>query len=475
MPPLILWFRRDLRLDDNPMLAAAAETGCPLIPVFIADDSVMGLGAAPRWRMGEGVAAFGKRLQAAGLRLILRRGAAQEVLTELIAETGARGVWWARLYDPASRSRDSEIKQALRARGHEARSFPGHLLVEPWQVATGQGGPYRVYTPFWRAVSARDWPSPCAMPSRLRGPENWPASDRLADWQLGAGMARGATVVARHARIGESAAQARAEAFLSSAVRDYADARDLPAEAGTSRLSENLTLGEIGPRRLWARARMLMAVEPGHRGAETFARELVWREFAHHLMYHTPRLLSGNWRPEWDAFPWRGDSDDAEHWRRGMTGEPFVDAGMREMYVTGTMHNRARMIVASYLSKHLLTDWRVGLKWFEDCLIDWDPASNAMGWQWVAGSGPDAAPYFRIFNPATQAEKFDKGARYRQRHIAELAREAGHEPGRAAQDFFRAVPRAWGLDPDAPYPAPIIDLAKGRARALKAYEGRSGG
>ena len=472
MSPLILWFRRDLRLDDNPMLAEAVETGRPLIPVFIADDAVMTLGAAPRWRLGEGLAVFGKRLEAEGSRLVLRRGRALDCLRALVAETGAGAVWWARLYDTVARERDAGIKQALRGDGVEARSFPGHLLVEPWQVETGQGGPYRVYTPFWKAVSARDWPAPCAAPSRLPAPEHWPESDALADWRLGAAMQRGAAVVARHARIGEEAAQARAETFLGGAVRHYAEARDLPGEAGTSRLSENLSLGEIGPRRLWARALLLREVEPGHRGAETFMKELVWREFAYHLMYHTPRLLSGNWREEWDGFDWRQDSKDAERWRRGMTGEPFVDAGMREMYVTGTMHNRARMIVGSYLTKHLLTHWQVGLKWFEDCLIDWDPASNAMGWQWVAGSGPDAAPYFRIFNPATQAEKFDKGARYRERFVAELARAAGKEPGGEAMDFFAAAPCAWDLDPEAPYPERMVDLSEGRQRALAAYERR---
>lgn len=469
MRPLILWFRRDLRLDDNPMLAAAAETGRPLLPVFIADDSVTGLGAAPRWRLGQGVAVFADALAGAGSRLTLRKGAPLDVLRALIAETGAGGVWWGRLYDPQARARDAEVSQALRGQGLEARSFPGHLLAEPWQMKTGQGGPYRVYTPFWKALSARDWPAPCAAPARLPAPESWPESERLEDWRLGVAMDRGAVVVARHARIGEAAAQARLEAFLDARVHDYREARDFPAREATSGLSENLTYGEIGPRRIWARVQMLLAAAPGDSGAGHFAKELVWREFAHHLMYHTPEILTRNWRAEWDSFPWRGDSTQAERWRRGMTGEPLVDAGMRQMYVTGSMHNRARMIVASYLTRHLLTDWRVGLRWFEDCLIDWDPASNAMGWQWVAGSGPDAAPYFRIFNPATQAARFDAGAAYRHRFIAELA----PRPGREALDYFAAVPRGWGLDPAAPYPAPMVDLAEGRARALAAYEARS--
>jgi deoxyribodipyrimidine photo-lyase len=209
-------------------------------------------------------------------------------------------------------------------------------------------------------------------------------------------------------------------------------------------------------------------MERGSAGAETFLKEMVWREFAYHLLFHTPHIASANWRPEWDSFPWRGDNADAERWRRGMTGEPFVDAAMREMYVTGTMHNRARMIAASYLTKHLMTHWKVGLDWFAKCLTDWDPASNAMGWQWVAGSGPDAAPYFRVFNPETQAVKFDPDGAYIRRFVAERA----DTPGQEALDFFAAVPRSWQLDPARPYPAPMVGLAEGRDRALAAFAAR---
>jgi deoxyribodipyrimidine photo-lyase len=464
--PLILWFRRDLRLADQPMLAAAVATGRPLVPVFLLDPETEALGAAPKWRLGLGVEAFARALGGIGLRLVLRRGPALAVLERVVAETGAGGVWWSRLYDPASVARDTGVKAALKAGGVEARSFEGHLLHEPWTVETGQGGFYRVFTPYWRAMRDRAVAAAEPAPKTARGLEVWPASDRLEDWQLGAAMHRGAGVVVRHQAVGEAAALGKLEAFLAGPVDRYATARDLPGVAGTSRLSENLTYGEIGIRAVWHAG--LRALHEGRGGAEGFLRELAWREFAYHLMHHTPGITTGNWKPEWDAFPWRGDSGEAERWRQGMTGEPFVDAGLREMYVTGTMHNRARMIVGSYLTKHLLTHWKIGLDWFADCLTDWDPASNAMGWQWVAGSGPDAAPYFRVFNPASQAEKFDPRGDYRRRFVAELSRA----PGVEALAYFDAVPRSWGLDPQAPYPAPLVDLGEGRARALAAYGAR---
>jgi deoxyribodipyrimidine photo-lyase len=314
-------------------------------------------------------------------------------------------------------------------------------------------------------VKAREIDAPEAAPKALKAPKDWPESDALDDWHMGDAMQRGAAIVADHVTVGEAAAQDRLAAFLDGPIEGYKQQRDLPAQNATSGLSENLTYGEIGPRTVWHGGRR--AMEEGRSGAEHFLKELVWREFAYHLLYHTPEIASRNWRAEWDDFPWRNYNPDAERWRQGRTGEPFVDAAMREMYVTGTMHNRARMIVASYLTKHLMTDWRVGLAWFEDCLIDWDPASNAMGWQWAAGSGPDAAPYFRVFNPETQAEKFDPKRTYRHRYIAELTAN----PGPRAKAYFDAVPKAWGLDIKAAYPDRMIALSEGRQRALDAYSG----
>lgn len=465
--PLILWVRRDLRLTDNPMLAQAAASGRVVVPVFILDPETEGLGAAAKWRLGLGLAAFAQALSGIGSRLIFRRGPALDVLRAVVAETRAGAVHWSRLYDPEARARDTEVKAALRAEGVEAASYPGHLLFEPWTVQTGQGGFYKVYSPFWRAVKDIDVALPAPAPKALRGPAIWPASDALDDWQMGRAMSRGAAVVAGHVGVGEAVAQTRLADFLAGPVDSYKERRDFPDEAATSRLSENLTYGEIGLRAVWHGG--MRALHEGRAGAEHFLKEVVWREFAYHLLHHTPHITTRNWRPEWDSFAWRGDSADAERWRRGMTGEPFVDAAMREMYVTGTMHNRARMIAASYLTKHLLTDWRVGLAWFAECLIDWDPAANAMGWQWAAGSGPDAALYFRVFNPATQVEKFDKKAAYRHRFIAELERF----PGRDALSYFDAVPKAWGLNPKARYPERMVDLAEGRKRALEAYSARN--
>ncbi len=464
--PIIWWLRRDLRLADNPALALAIATGRPVIPVFVLDEVAEGLGAAPTWRLGQGLSVFGQTLEDRGSRLILRRGPALETLRALVAQTGAGAVVWNRLYDPAARARDTEVKGALKADGLDVQSSGGHLLFEPWTVETGQGGFYKVYTPFWRAVHDRDPGAPDAAPTKLPAPETWPDSDALDDWQMGRAMNRGADIVARHAVVGEAAARDRLDAFLDGPVQAYDQDRDRPDRAGTSGLSQNLSLGEIGPRTVWAAG--MAARERGAQGAETFLKELVWREFSYHLIHHTPHIVERNWRQDWDAFPWRDDNDDAMRWRQGRTGIQFVDAAMREMYVTGTMHNRARMIAASYLTKHLLTHWRVGLKWFEECLIDWDPAANAMGWQWAAGSGPDAAPYFRIFNPDTQAQKFDPQGAYRRRFIAEIC----DDPGRDALAFFDAVPRSWNLDPGAPYPDPVVGLKEGRERALAAYSDR---
>lgn len=464
--PVLFWFRRDLRLSDNPGLVEAAAAGT-VIPVFILDPETGALGAAPKWRLGEGLRVLGQSLEDAGSRLVLRRGEALEVLRALAKETGARAVHWSRLYDPASIERDTRVKTGLKDDGLDARSHAGHLLFEPWTVETKAGGFYKVYTPFWKAVRDIDPGVPVSAP-KLGAPPSWPAGEKLGDWALGAAMNRGRAVLAKYARVGEEAARDRLSTFIANGIDRYQENRDRLDRDGTSGLSENLTLGEISIRTCWVAGHR--ALEEGRQGAETFLKELVWRDFAYHLLWHTPHLATRNWREEWDDFPWREADETTDRWRRGLTGEPVIDAAMRQMYVSGTMHNRARMLVASYLTKHLMTDWRVGQRWFEDCLIDWDPASNALGWQWAAGSGPDAAPFFRIFNPATQADKFDPREDYRFRWVAELAKD----PGEEAIDYFKAIPRNWHLSPDQDYPEPVIDLKRGRERALEAYQATKG-
>ncbi len=466
--PILMWFRRDLRLSDHPALSAACETGRPVIPVTIRDGLVDGLGAAPKWRLGLGLKALNDSLRDKGSQLVLRSGDALSVLRALIEETGAGAVYWSRLYDPDAVERDTRIKAALKEQGIDARSFGGHLMFEPWTVKTKTGGFYKVYTPMWRAVKDRDVAAPLTTPGTIPAPDSWPESDHLDDWRMGHAMQRGADIVRPFVQLGESAAQDRLGVFMRDWVDAYDTNRDRPAVAGTSNLSENLALGEISPHQCWHAG--LRAREEGKAGAETFLKELVWREFAYHLMHHTPRITTRNWKEDWDAFPWNEDErlQEVIAWKRARTGIPFVDAALREMYVTGRMHNRGRMIVASYLTKHMMCHWKIGMQWFEDCLIDWDPASNAMGWQWSAGSGPDATPYFRVFNPVTQLDKFDPNRDYVSRWIAE-----GYDsPSKDALAYFDAIPESWAIAPDDAYPEPIVAPDEGRKRALDAYENR---
>lgn len=456
--PVIVWLRRDLRLTDHAALMAACESADPVIPVYILDDYVANMGAAPRFRLEQALAQFAQALEGVGSRLILRRGEALQVLQALIAETGATRVYWSRDLSSGSIERDRRVKLALSQSGVEARSFAGNLLFEPWDVKTGSGGPYKVYSPFWRAVRGRDVAPPRLAPVAVSAPGRWPRSERLEDWALSADMQRGRAIVGAHMPVGEAAAQACLQAFLQNDMANYAEGRNDLAGGGCSGLSPFLTWGEISPATVWHAAQP--ALHEGVKGAEAFLRQLVWRDFAWHLMFHSPTIDRENWRDGWQGFPWNTDAarPDVVAWKRGQTGVDLVDAAMREMYVTGRMHNRTRMIAASYLTKHLMTDWRIGMRWFEECLVDWDPAANAMGWQWVAGCGPDAAPYFRVFNPDTQAEKFDKGGTYRRRWLA------------ADSGYYEAIPLSWNLSPQAPRPAPVVTLPDGRARALSAYD-----
>ncbi|MCG7492653.1 deoxyribodipyrimidine photo-lyase [Thalassobius sp. Cn5-15] len=451
--PVIVWLRRDLRLGDNPAVVAAAETGRPVIAVIVRDPLFDALGAAPKWRFGLGLKKFQKQLQSLGSRVILRSGPVFDVLRALMTETGATSLYWNRAYDPESIERDSEVKAQFAAAGIDVRSFSGNLLLEPWKTSTKTGGHFKVYSPFWRALSVHDIPAPIAAPQVLRAPDEWPASETLASWGFGHDMGRGADVVALHLSLGEEAAQARLDRFLETALPDYAKDRDFPARAVTSNLSEPLAYGEISARQIWHQT--WLRYPNGE--AEKFLKELAWRDFAWHLTYHDPHIQTGCWRQEWDRFNWDTAADHPHliAWQQGRTGVDLVDAGMRELYTTGRMHNRVRMIVASYLTKHLRMHWRLGQQWFADTLVDWDAASNAMGWQWVAGCGPDAAPYFRIFNPDTQQQKFDAQNAYCRHWLG------------TGSGFEEAMPLSW----KASRPLnPIVPLAQGRTAALAALE-----
>ncbi|MBE1282159.1 MAG: deoxyribodipyrimidine photo-lyase [Rhodobacteraceae bacterium] len=463
--PVIWWVRRDLRLADNPALTGACSTRRPVIPVYVFDEADEQLGAAPRFRLGLGLGHLDKKLRGLGSRLILRRGPALETLSALLRDTGATHVFAAKAYHPDELARDKAVLAEAGDLGVDMSWSKSRVLFDPWDVQTGTGGMYRVYSPFWRAVRGMEVADLQSSPSRIPRPQKWPESEVLADWGLDCAMHKAAENLASHCTVGEAAAQERLDWFVEKRVAAYKADRNEPWKDATSGLSENLAWGEISPVRIWHAGQKAMA--EGRPGAEHFLKELVWREFAYHLMYHTPHILTRNWREDWDKFPWTEEVDEKVlAWQQGRTGVDIVDAGMRELWVTGRMHNRVRMIVASYLCKHLMKHWKIGLKWFEDTLIDWDPASNAMGWQWVAGSGPDAAPFFRIFNPDRQREQYDAQNRYLTTWLA----EGQTNPPDLALSFFENAPESWRMRPRDIRPNPIVDLAAGRAAALQAYE-----
>lgn len=461
--PVIVWFRQDLRIADNPALVAALRKG-PVVPVFILDDEAPGAwapGGASRWWLHHSLAALGADLGGKGSSLVLRRGPAAKVIAALVTETGATDVHWNRLYEPWAIARDTRIKDELKAKGVRAESFNASLLREPWEMKTGAGGPYRVFTPFWRAVRENLGDLDLApAPKVIPAPTVWPNTDVLASWKLLPASPNWASGFAPLWTPGEKGAHARLKAFLDKALGRYAAERDRPDVESTSRLSAHLHFGEIGPRQVWRATPAAAQASGTESGGDKFLSEVGWREFSYHLLYHFPHLPERNYRDQFDAFPWREDDAAFRRWTRGQTGYPIVDAGMRELWATGTMHNRVRMVAASFLIKHLLIHWKKGEAWFWDTLVDADLASNSASWQWVAGSGADAAPYFRIFNPVMQGEKFDPDGAYVRRWVPELS---------ACDATF--IHRPW----DAPnfsalrYPAPMVDHGTARARALAAF------
>ncbi len=470
----IVWFRHDTRLSDNPALAAAVGTGAPVIPVFVLDDAAPGLrlvGGAARWWTHHGLAALDADLRRRGSRLILRRGRTGEVFDRLVAETGAGAVFWNRRYDTAGRDIDAGIETALTARGVRTGSFGASLLHEPWTVRTQLGGPFRVFTPFWQACRTAATPSaPLPAPDRLEAPAVWPSSDPLASWRLLPTTPDWAGGLRETWTPGEAGAAAALATFLDDRLATYRDRRDRADLAATSALSPWLAAGDIGPRQVLNAVIDAARRDPEvtDQSVEKFAAELGWREFSWHLLFHFPTLPEVNFRAEFDAFPWRDDAPALRAWQRGLTGYPLVDAGMRQLWTTGWMHNRVRMVAASFLAKHLMIHWREGEAWFRDTLVDADPASNAAGWQWVAGSGADAAPFFRIFNPVLQGERFDPAGDYVRRYVPELARLPAdwiHQPWKAPP---RVLAEA-GVRLGASYPLPIVDHGEARSRALAAF------
>ncbi|HEY0944425.1 MAG TPA: deoxyribodipyrimidine photo-lyase [Opitutaceae bacterium] len=473
----ILWFRQDLRLEDNPALAAAVTRGGPIVPIYIMEESPgpsWPPGAAARWWLHHSLTAMGESLRARGSRLIVMRGAPQTCLPPLAARVGAGAVYWNRRYEPAGIRRDAAVESALVAAGLEVRSFNAALLFEPVAVANRQGRPFQVFTPFWRHCLGLSVPPPGRrVPKALPAPAKWPASPGIDALELLPRIPWDGGL--REQWIpGEAGARRRLRRFAGDAMETYAGARDLPAQAGTSRLSPHLHFGEIGPRQIWAAVREAAGdsgVFPPGKGAGVFLRELGWREFAHHLLYHFPDTPSRSLRAEFDAFPWAEDRGGAKlrAWQRGRTGYPIVDAGMRELWTTGWMHNRVRMIVASFLVKHLRLPWALGAAWFWDTLVDADLANNTLGWQWSAGCGADAAPYFRVFNPVLQGERFDRGGAYVRRWVPELGGLPDafvHQPWAASPVVLAKA----GVVLGETYPRPLVDHATARAEALAAFQ-----
>jgi len=471
MAATIVWFRQDLRLQDNPALAAAVARGEPIVPVFIGDETGEGdwvPGGASRWWLHHSLAALDAALRERGSRLIVRSGGSAAVLTELIKATGATAVYWNRRYEPAAIARDTGLKASL---GVEAKSFNAALLFEPHTVKNKAGGPFQVFTPYWRHCLTLPVEAPVKLRAgALPAPTRWPKSRALDELGLLPAIKWDAGF-AKTWQPGEAGARARLQQFTR-AMDAYADGRDQPELEATSRLSPHLHFGEIGPRQIWDAVRAQgkdSGVFPPHRGGQVFLKEVGWREFAHHLLFYFPATPRQPLRAEFAAFPWRKDAKQLRAWQRGLTGYPIVDAGMRQLWATGWMHNRVRMIVASFLVKHLRLSWAEGAAWFWDTLVDADLANNTLGWQWSAGCGADAAPYFRIFNPILQGRKFDPDGDYVRHWVPELTglpNEFIHEPWTAPMDVLADAKLTLGRD----YPQPIVDHGEARVAALAALQ-----
>jgi len=457
--PVIMWFRQDLRLSDHPALTAAAAAG-PVIPVFILDDEGPGdwrWGGASRWWLHKSLEALGRTVP-----LVLRKGRTETVLEELLAETGAVALYFSRDHAPWSGAMEMRVKSLCERRAVAGHRFGGIMLHEPESIRNSSNEYFKVYTPFARACNAKGEPRTAKPPAKVSWLADAAKSDVLSDWALHPTYPDWASGLDINWQPGEMAAQKRLFSFLEEGLKGYADGRDRADQHFTSRLSPHLHWGEISPFQVWQATRKRMAESAGalDRDGEKFLSELLWREFAYHLLHHAPTFPDSPFRSEFAEFPWRHDPAALERWQRGETGYPIVDAGMRELWSTGFMHNRVRMITASFLVKDLLIPWQLGARWFWDTLVDADIASNSASWQWVAGCGADAAPYFRVFNPVLQGAKFDPDGSYVRRWLPEL--------NDVPADFIH---KPWTMAlPPRGYPAPMLDHDKARRRALAAYK-----
>lgn len=470
----IVWFRQDLRLDDNPALAAAVARGGPVVPVFIwapQEEGDWSYGAASRWWLHHSLKALDKSLRAFRSRLIYRKGESLAQLADLIRKTGANAVFWNRRYEPAAFARDAAIKQALRKQGITVESFNNSLLYEPWNIRTREDKPYQVFTPFWKACMSMPEPdAPVPEPTQIPSPRSWPESCLIGDFKLLPDV-NWAEEIHRSWAPGEAGSRHAFNRFIGDVVRRYDTDRNRPAVHGSSRLSPYLHWGEISVRRIWHEISEIAEQSSNHdmaHHAKSYLRELGWREFAHHLLHHFPHTSDQPLREDFRRFPWRRDGKSLRAWQRGRTGYPIVDAGMRELWRTGWMHNRVRMIVASFLVKDLLLPWQQGAKWFWDTLVDASLANNTLGWQWAAGCGADAAPYFRIFNPVLQGSKFDPDGEYVRRWVPELS----PLPAKWIHKPFDAPPSVLsdaGIALGKVYPRLVVDHAEARNRALAAF------
>jgi len=468
--PAIVWFRQDLRLADNLALAAAVETKRPLILAFILDDATTTpwrLGGASRWWLHRSLEALSVDIAGRGGALVLRRGDAGAELLKIAQQSGAGAVFWNRCYEPQTIERDKVVKHKLQDAGITTTSTRGALLNEPWTVKTKAGEPFKVYSAFWRACLQAPPRAPIAAPEALDSTRIELDSEALESWALLPTKPNWAAPFEEEWAPGESGAHDALERFIESSLRDYPEKRDQLGVTGTSRLSPHLHFGEISPATVRSRIDLAAAQDSSlQRGADKFLSEIGWREFSANLLFHWPTLPEQNWRDQFNHVPWRDDPDALTRWQRGQTGYPVVDAAMRELWTTGYMHNRARMIAASFLIKHLLIDWRHGEAWFWDTLVDADLANNAASWQWIAGSGADAAPYF--FNPIAQGERFDADGAYVRRWIPELAHlpnDVLHRPWTAAREILKQANVELGVT----YPHPIVDHGSARRRALDAF------